>query len=248
MSASNRDEGFVDLVSVFLNRSDPGTDLYYLQSKRANIHRRGRKTRFLVEIDKDLDLRGDELILTDIPKTMECSTESVEACRDPDVNVGGTTSVIPDQPLSTGRGYYRELFNNGKGDDDPDMAMSRLSAEADSIKLAFKNSLAGGDKGKFIWLPWADYGMQNLSLFEYNDHFTYFQAGFPLKEDAQNYLIKALWGVDNTCRVASGFEPKGTIIGLCPEAISPEPEEPSGCREVCRPGGHFAPMLECNCE
>ncbi len=239
---------FVDLVSVFLSRVDP-VWIYVTFKVNAPLSTdTEEKTIFIVEIDKDLDLRGDVLILTGIPKTTEWSTESVQAYINPDVNVGGVTPVLPDQPMSTGRGYYQQIFDNGKGDD-PDMAMSRLvSGEADSIQLAFKNTLTGGEKGKFIWLPWADYGMQNLALYEYNDHFTFSQAGYPLKEDAQNYPIKALWGVDNTCRAASGFKPKGTILGLCPEAISPESEEPSGCHMVCRSGGHAALMLRCSCE
>lgn len=237
---------FVDLVTVFLNREDP-LWIYVTFKVNAPISTDTEgKTRFLVEVDTDLDLRGDVLIFTGIPKTKEWSTESVEIYTNPDVNVGGTTPVLPDQPLSTGRGYYQQIFNDGKGDD-PDLAMSRRSDDADSIQLAFKNTLTGGDKGKFIWLPWADYGMQNLSLYEYNDHFTYSQAGYPLKEDAQNYPIKALWGIDNTCRAASGFEPKGTILGLCPEAVSPEPEGPSGCHMVCT-GGHFSLMLTCSCQ
>ena len=58
--------------------------------------------------------------------------------------------------------------------------------------------------------------MLDWSVFEFNDHFTFEQAGYPMKEDAKNYPIKAIWGVDNTCRIPSGFTPTGTMPGLCP--------------------------------
>jgi len=240
---------FVDLVTVFLNRADP---LWIYVTFKVNgplTDDKERKTLFMVEIDKDLDSRGDLLVITGIPKTKEWTTESVRILTNPDANVGGSTVILPDVPLSEGRGYYQEIFNNGKGDD-PDLAMSRLSRnDADTVLLAFKNTLTGGEKGKFIWLPWADYGMQDWSLFEYNDHFTFEKAGYPLKEDARNYPLKALWGVDNTCRVASGFEPRGTIPGLCPQSSAPEPESPSsgGCQIVCR-GAAGAAMMVCECE
>jgi len=84
------------------------------------------------------------------------------------------------------------------------------------VELAFKNSLTGGEKGKFIWLPWSDADMLDWSLFDYNDHFTLEQAGYPKKDDLKNYPIKAIWGVDNTCRIPSGFTPTGSMPGLCP--------------------------------
>jgi hypothetical protein len=72
-------------------------------------------------------------------------------------------------------------------------------------------------------------------MFEFNDHFTYEQAGYPLKEDAKNYPVKAVWGVDNTCRVPSGFTPTGYMPGLCPNydpAVSRESKHDKGC-PVC---------------
>jgi hypothetical protein len=123
--------------------------------------------------------------------------------------------------LSERRGYYEEIFNNGKGKD-PDLAWSRLSKIDPAVaQIAFKNTLVGGDKGKFIWLPWADAGMLDWTLFDYNDHFTYKLAGYPMKDDMENYPIKNLWGVDNTCRLPSGFTILGTMPGLCPNYDPP---------------------------
>lgn len=216
-----------DLVTIQLNREDPlwvyvlfKVDKPFTSSPSANTH-------FMVEIDTDLDNRGDVLIVTGTPISTDWSTESVLVLRNPDINVGGTIAVKPDPVLTEGRGYYEEVFNNGQGDD-PDLAWSRLSKVDPSIaQIAFKNTITGGEKGKFIWLPWTDAGMLDRSLFEYNDHFTFEQAGYPLKEDVKNYPIKALWGVDNTCRVPSGFTPTGTMPGLCPN-YDPAPSRSDG--------------------
>jgi hypothetical protein len=240
---------FVDLVTVLLNRADPLWIYITFKVNSPLSDDTEGKTHFMIEIDKDLDSRGDVLIVTGIPETKEWSTESVRILTNPDVNVGGELVVRPDPSLSEGRGYYQEIFNDGKGED-PDLAMSRLSKnDADTVLLAFKNTLVGGEDAKFIWLPWTDYGVLDWSLFDFNDHFTFTQAGYPIKDDMQNYPLKALWGVDNTCRVASGFEPKGTIPGLCPEAIPEEPESPSGggCHWVCHGAAGMTHMV-CGCE
>ena len=208
---------YADLVSIQLNRADP---LWIYVTFKVNAPLTDDptgKTQFMIEIDKDLDSRGDVLIVSGIPKSKEWSTESVMVLSNPDVNVGGTLVVKPDPDLSEGRGYYEEIFNNGKGDD-PDLAMSRLSRNfPDTVLVAFKNTLTGGEKGKFIWLPWTDAGMHDGTLFEYNDHFTYEQAGYPVKDDLPNYPLKALWGVDNTCRMPSGFTVEGTLARAMPE-------------------------------
>lgn len=221
-----------DLVTIQLNREDPlwvyvsfKVDKPFTSSPDANTH-------FLVEIDTDLDNRGDLLIVTETPKDTKWSTNSVLVLTDPDLNVGGQRVVKPDPVLSEGRGYFQEIFNNGKGND-PDLAWSRLSrVDPAVVEITFKNTLTGGAKGKFIWLPWSDVGMLDWSLFEFNDHFTLEQAGSPMREDVKNYPLKALWGVDNTCRVPSGFTPTGTLPGLCQnyDPIQSKPDKP------CVPG------------
>lgn len=226
---------YADLVSVYLNRQDPLWIYVSLKVNAPVTDDPDGNTHFMVEIDKDLDSRGDVLIVSGIPESKEWSTKSVMVFTNPDVNVGGTLVVKPDPSLSEGRGYFQEIFNDGRGDD-PDLAMSRLSRnDADTVLIAFKNTLSGGEKGAFIWLPWVDTGMLDWSLFEHNDHFTFSQAGYPMKEDAENYPLKALWGIDNTCRMPSGFTLTGTMPGLCPN-YDPPPStgRPSNtCVEVC---------------
>jgi hypothetical protein len=223
---------FADLVTVYLNREDP---LWIYVSLKVNgpfTHNPAEKVYFMVEIDKDQDSRGDILIVTGTPKSTEWSTESVRVLTNPDVNVGGTVVIKPDPTLSEGRGYYEEIFNAGQGDD-ANLAMSRISKTDNTmVEIAFKNSLTGGEDGQFVWLPWSSVGILDWSLFEFNDHFTFEQAGYPIKDDMQNYPLKALWGVDNTCRVASGFKPDGKLQGLCPNY---DPGPSRGSASECVP-------------
>jgi hypothetical protein len=206
----------VDLVTIQLSREDPLWIYAHMKVQKPFSEHPDVNTHFLLEIDTNLDSRGDLLIITGQPQTTEWSTETVKILTAPDVNIGGVSVVKPDENLSESRGYYEVLFDNGTGAD-PDMAWSRLSKSNPAmVEIAFKNSLIGGEKGKFIWLPWSDAGMLDWSMFEFNDHLTLAQAGYPLKEDAQNYPVKALWGVDNTCRIPSQFTPTGYMPGLCP--------------------------------
>lgn len=224
-----------DLVSIQLSREDPLWIYILFKVNKSLSADPSGKTHFMIELDTDLDSRGEFIVITGIPKSTTWSTESVLVLSNPDKNVGGITVVKPDKNLSEGRGYYNEIFNAGVGDD-ADLAWSRISkVDPTVVQLAFKNTLTGGEKGKFIWLPWTDAGMLDWSLFEFNDHFTYEQAGYPLKEDPQNYPIKALWGVDNTCRITSGFSTTAYMPGLCDNYDPPPAKGPSSSSCSCNP-------------
>jgi hypothetical protein len=56
--------------------------------------------------------------------------------------------------------------------------------------------------------------LQDPSLFDYNDHLNLRQAGSPLST-SPDYPLKRLASVDNTCRWAFGFAPRGVEAGLC---------------------------------
>ena len=206
-----------DLVNVRLSREDALWIYAQIKVNDKVTVNPDALTHFLIELDTDLDNRGNYLIISGPPLSTDWETGSVQVLSNPDMNVGGIDAVKPDKELTNGGGYYQEIFNNGKGDD-PDLAWSRLSKDDPTVvEIAFKNTLVGGEKGKFIWLPWADVGMKDWSKFEFNDHFTFEQAGYPLKEDKANYPLKALWGLDNTCRVASNFTPQGNHARFVPE-------------------------------
>jgi hypothetical protein len=230
----------VDIVTVQMSREDPLWIYVLIKVDRPFASVPSAQPHYMVELDTNLDNRGDYLIVTGKPKSTEWSTDSVLVFTAPDFNIGGKVAVKPDPELSEGAGYYEEIFNNGRGED-PDLAWSKFSRVDPSVVLiAFKNSMVGGEKGGFVWLPWADEGIPNWSLFDFNDHFTLEQAGFPIKTDMKNYPLKALWGIDNTCRMPSGFKPDKTLIGLCPD-YSPPPSSGRSPTDVPPPPGIMAP-------
>lgn len=82
---------------------------------------------------------------------------------------------------------------------------------------------------------WA--GSENLDpgLFDHNDHFTHEQSGAAEKGLEFFYPIKEVSEIDNTCRMAIGFQPKGNETGLCPLPVT----ESGGCTTRPLPNGCF---------
>jgi hypothetical protein len=81
------------------------------------------------------------------------------------------------------------------------------------VQLAVRRSLIDDDSA-FMWGAWADAGVSNPAWADYNDHFTLAEAGSPLSS-SQEYPLKALAQVDNTCRMYFGFTPTGREAGIC---------------------------------
>jgi hypothetical protein len=205
---------FIDLAKILMTRED--TNWVYVKISVAAPVADGKDSKPLygLEMDTDLDNRGEFLILTGIPAGTEWATDGVMVMSNSDNNLGGTKPVLPDTTMSDSKGYDKEVFNAGKGDD-PNLAWARVSPDdPKTIDIAFKSTLIGGAKGKFLWFPWALVGIQDLTKFEFNDKITREEAGSPLKEDKNLYPIKGIWGVDNTARIPSGFVPGGLMPGL----------------------------------
>jgi hypothetical protein len=213
---------FIDLSKILMTRVDPNWVYVKLFMAAPVADGKDSKPLYGIEMDTDLDNRGEFLLFTGIPTGTEWSTEGVMIMSNSDNNMGGSKPVLPDTSIAEGKGYDTEVFNAGKGDD-PNLAWARVSPDDPKcIDIAFKSSFIGGAKGKFIWLSWALVGMQDLTKFEFNDHFTKADAGSPLKEDKDLYPIKGIWGVDNTPRIPSGFEPGGLMPGLA-QNFQPKP-------------------------
>ena len=118
--------------------------------------------------------------------------------------------------------------------DDPDVAWVRSDpTDSDNIQLAVKKSYI--DKNRWYWRAWADAGIADAAMFDYNDQFTEKEAGSPNKNGGF-YPIAALHMMDSTCWIAYNLTPTGTEVGGCvqvqPTQQAPppadEPEEP-GC-------------------
>jgi len=166
-----------------------------------------------LELDLNQDGRGDFLILADHPSSKDWTTDGVQVFSDANHDVGGSRPFVSDS-TATGDGYETLVFDQGKGDD-PDIAWVRLNSnDPNSIQFAFKKSLINNEK-TFLVGVWAGADL-NPALFDYNDHFTHAQAGAALKSLTEFYPIKAVFNIDNTCRLGIGFTPAGNVPGACP--------------------------------
>jgi hypothetical protein len=179
-----------------------------------------------VEIDVDIDGRGDFLVWGSAPTSSVWTTDGVQVWLDANDDVGAVNPLEPDAP-AVSSGYETSIFNAGRGND-PDGAWIRLGAGGGGdIQLAIKESLLGAPP-TFMWNAWTDAGLQQPGWFDYNDHFTSAEAGSPLVELKALYPVKAIFAVDNTCREAFGFTPGGTEPGVCQQVRPPA----TGCM-VC---------------
>ena len=166
---------------------------------------------YAVEVDTNLDGRGDWLVVASALTSTQWTTDGVQAWQDANHDVGGRNPIFADNQ-STGDGYETLVFDQGKGND-PDAAWTRISPQdANSVQIAFKKSLIG-NSARYLLGAWTGSPDQlKPALFDFNDHFTTEQAGSPL-QDLITYPIKQLSELDNTCRMSVGFEPKGTELG-----------------------------------
>jgi hypothetical protein len=171
-----------------------------------------------VEIDLDLDGRGDWLVVGAAPLSTTWTTDGVRAYQDTDNDVGAQVPVRSDPPAGAGNGYDSLVFDQGIGPD-PDAAWIRLSpSNPNQVQIAFKPGLIGGDI-EFLWWGWA-FADPQPAWQDYQDHFTLQQAGSPLSESAQ-YPIKDLALIDSTCRWGFDFNPTGNAPGVCPVPPTP---------------------------
>jgi hypothetical protein len=172
---------------------------------------------YSIEVDYDLDGRGDYLIFAKPPFTTEWDALPVMVYRDRNHDVGGLRPEVADPSKDAGDGYDTIVFNAGEGDD-PDLAWIRIDpANENLIQFAFKKSLI--PINSFEWAAWADAGLKDPAQYAYNDRMPEKDAGSPLKNNA-NYPVKELYAVDSTCYdpfdTSDSYEPL-----LCPVEATP---------------------------
>jgi hypothetical protein len=198
-----------------------------------------------VEIDVDLDGRGDWVVFGMVPSGTEWTTDNVLACRDTNNDVGGTRAIRADPPSSTWNGYDDCVFESGLGND-PDTAWIRRDpSDPTRVQLAFKHSLIGSDD-ELLWGAWADDGVHQLAMLDYNDMFTPQDAGSPLNTSSL-YPINELYSVDNSCRWTYDFSPIDNLPGMCPLPPTPTPTfTPTATPEPARVSGYIFADLNLN--
>ena len=167
---------------------------------------------YSIELDLDVDGRGDFLIQTRMPENEEWTVVGVRVFEDSDGDVGGENPVFSDPADENITGYELVIFDEGRGDD-PDLAWVRRNPDDETnFQIAFKVSLT--DALGFLWSVWADEGLRDPALFDYNDRYSFEEAGSPYPEH-EFHPIQAINLVDSTCRSWYGFEPEGDEPGLC---------------------------------
>ena len=209
--------------------------------------------RFAMQLDTEADGKGEFLVLASNPSSTDWSVEGVQVFYDANSDVGNLTAMFTDENAATGDGFEKLIFDQGKGDD-PDVAWVRVSPKnANVVELAIKRSVLNNT---FIYMVnmWTGHGTLDPALFDFSDHFTHEQAGAADPELPNFYPIKSLFELDNSCRMAVGFQPTGSEPGLCPVLAPVAPGDPPapGCQlndaicEAMGPGYYFyAPTCSC---
>jgi hypothetical protein len=202
----------IDLIRAEIHRSG---DWFYvtIRLQESPTDEEKASARYGVEVDTDLDGRGDYLIWAAAPAGTTWSTDGVQVWTDKNNDVGGPVPIKLDAPNADRNGYDELVFDQGLGAD-PDAAWARFAPEdAKRVQIAFKPATIGND-ADFLWGVWADAGSKQPGWFDYDDHFTFAEAGSPLKGNVQ-YPLKALEALDNTCLMSYGFMLLGTEPGAC---------------------------------
>ncbi|MBN1266455.1 MAG: hypothetical protein JXA25_13245 [Anaerolineales bacterium] len=193
---------------------------------------------YALEIDLNLDARGDLIVLVNNPAAMEpgeWGVAGVQVWQDTNEDIGAQTAVLPDGGTA-GDGFETLLFDAGKGED-PDLAWARVNPENPNVvELSFKKSLLGG-QGVFAWWSWASAEPFDLAAFDYDD--TYGEDG--------------LTGLDNTCAWMFGQAPI-EMPNICHAIVVPtaEPGRRGGGDSCSPPPGGCPPQhiwieTECAC-
>jgi hypothetical protein len=201
----------VDIVKASLSRDNV---YYYVTIFLAglDVDKTIPSANYGVEIDTNNDGRGDYLIWTESPLNTTWSTDRVHVYTDPNGDVGGKHPLSSDAP-TTGNGYDGLIFTADKNSD-PDLAWSRQAMDSTkAVQIAFKLDLTGAVKS-FLWGVYADDGLKDPGAFTYNDRFTSQEAGSPLQKSDQ-YPLKALYLVDNTCRAGYNRAFNPADPGVC---------------------------------
>lgn len=241
---------FIDIQSGFIYVDDLW--IYAAIALKGDNASRELKGKYGLEIDLDLDGGGDWLILASNPVSAEWTTGGVEAWFDTNDDVGGATPMITDDNAQKGNGYETMEFGPAV-EGDPDLAWVRISPEDPNVvHLAVKKDILNGGT-RFLAGLWSGTEDLDPALFDLSDYFTHEQAGAALIELEIFYPIKELSVVDNTCRMAVGFQPTGSEPGICPQqapAMVGEDPADAGCPPqyyVCENVSMIAVVIVCSC-
>ncbi len=165
-----------------------------------------------VELDLDLDGRGEWLLWAHAPLSTQWQVAGVRLFHDTNDDVGQARACRADPP-QRGDSYDALVFDAGQGPD-PDAAWVRWVPKArPQVQFALHYPVIDRDPA-FMWWVWADRGVDQPTWMDYHDHFRPEEAGSPFPNN-RYYPAKAVAQVDNTCHWVFGFQPTGDEPCIC---------------------------------
>ncbi len=165
-----------------------------------------------VELDLNIDGRGDLLIQVPGPSSPEWTEAGVKMWWDSDGDVGGQLVNRTDPKGFRGSGF-ETIKTNSDSDKNPGQIWVRLNDHG--LDIAVLEEMVGGANGKFTWKPYSDGNPLSPTQYDINDYYSLEQAGSALIGE-RDYPLKAVFAIDNTCRGLSGLTPSGKEQGVCP--------------------------------
>ena len=163
-----------------------------------------------IEFDRTLTGRGDLLVQV-LDPTMEWSAQGVTVYGDRNRDVGGERPVKAEGSF-LGSGY--DLVIELEGDKS---AFARIDPDdVSAVQFAVSRVLLH-DPESFLWGAWADNGLKNVHWFDYNDLMGPSAAGSPIR--GEDYPVKGIYNLDNTCRLPVGAGQTGTVPGMCKTGV-----------------------------
>jgi hypothetical protein len=165
-----------------------------------------------VELDLNIDGRGDYLIQVLAPTTNVWAESGIKMWWDSDGDVGGRVINRSDPKRTMGSGFESLKINSDTGKNRGQI-WSRLIDSG--LEIAVKEEWIGGRQGKFTWKPYSDGNPFPPSQYDLNDYYLLEQAGSPILGE-RDYPLKAVFAIDNTCRGLFGLAPSGSEQGVCP--------------------------------
>lgn len=224
--------GYLDIIKATMFRTDPDFVYVTIQVARPVSAAVNNEAYYGLELDLNRDGRSLFMIRGLGPLSETWSTEGVDVWKSTSAEQPFSMAGEGPIPVTGALGFDVNLLRAGRGSDN-DLAWIRLKPGMDdTIEIAFKHSIVGGEKGKFIWRPFTDGVVFSEKVYDLHVSYTLEQAGSPLRGEP-DYPLKEVFAVDNTCRAASGYEPTGYEPGICPLTFPEAAPERSDPRPPC---------------
>lgn len=192
--------------------------------------------KYALELDTDRDGRGDWLVLVASPASTDWTVQGVQVYYDENDDVGNVSAMFTDE-ATDGNGFETLFFDQGRGADIETAWVRNSPANPNTVEISVKRETLE-IPNSFMVNMWAGTSLLDPSHFDLNDFYTHEQAGAANPGYELFYPIKSVFELDNTCRLAVGFQPTGTEPGLCnihQQLVDDSEAEPVYNQPVCPP-------------